>query len=113
MKLRFLFFLSFSLAFGDDFITLKEYAKMLYENPRGISCKECHGDNGKEQILGYYTQKDKQVPFVVPDIRKLSFKEFEASLKEVKDSKSIMPTYSLTTNEIIALYNYIKEINKE
>lgn len=49
-----MFFLFSISLFGADFITLKEYSKMLYENPRGISCKECHGADGSEQILGYY-----------------------------------------------------------
>ncbi|EIQ1605782.1 hypothetical protein LUR78_001525, partial [Campylobacter jejuni] len=54
MKIVLMFFLFSISLFGADFITLKEYSKMLYENPRGISCKECHGANGSEQILGYY-----------------------------------------------------------
>ena len=53
-----MFFLFNLSLFGADFITLKEYAKMLYENPRGISCKECHGIDGSEQILGYYVKNN-------------------------------------------------------
>ena len=97
------------LCFGEDFITLKEYAKMLYENPRGISCKNCHGANGGEQILGHYTKKGKKIAFVVPSIQNLSFEEFSKALSELKDAKSIMPTYSLTKEEIRTLYEYINE----
>ncbi len=79
--------------FASDFITLKEYSKMLYENPRGISCKKCHGNDGSEQNL--------------------SFEEFQNSLNQDKDAKSIMPNYSLTNDEIITLYNYIKQSKKE
>ncbi|EHN2731235.1 hypothetical protein KGG34_001311, partial [Campylobacter jejuni] len=50
MKIVLMFFLFSINLFGADFITLKEYSKMLYENPRGISCKECHGADGSEQI---------------------------------------------------------------
>ncbi|KGI57004.1 c-type cytochrome [Campylobacter sp. MIT 97-5078] len=105
------FGLSFALA--EDFITLKEYAKMLYENPRGISCKECHGADGASQVLGYYTKKGEKEPFTVPSIQNLSFEAFKEALIEDKDTKSIMPTYSLTPSEIVTLYNYIQELNKE
>lgn len=100
-------------AFADDFITLEEYAKMLYENPRGISCKNCHGTNGATQVLGSFQSKEGVKEFIVPDIRNLSYKEFDKALKEVKDASSIMPTYSLTTDEIMVLYNYIEELKKE
>lgn len=86
---------------------------MLYENPRGIGCNRCHGEDGSEQILGYTLQKDKKVPFVVPSIQNLSYKEFARSLNEEKESKSVMPTYFLTPNEITTLYNYIQEKSKE
>lgn len=104
----FLFFL-FSYSFCEDFITLKEYAKMLYENPRGISCKSCHGAKGNEQILGYYIKNGEKIPYKIPSIKNISFKKFKASLMEIKNTNSIMPTYSLTNDEIIALYKYINE----
>lgn len=107
------FFLCISFLHAQDFITLKEYAKMLYENPRGISCKECHGSSGKEQILGYYLKDGKKIPYKVPNIQNLSFEEFKNSFKEDKDSKSIMPNYSLTDGEIITLYNYINQFKEK
>ncbi len=114
MKFIFAFFLGlFSLGFykifAADFITPKEYAKMLYENPRGISCKNCHGESGAEQILGHFIVKGEKKAFLVPSIQNLSFEEFKNSLTEFKDSKSIMPNYSLTDDEIVALYNYIQQ----
>lgn len=115
MNLRYIFLLlSVNVwLFSADFITQKEYAKMLYENPRGISCKECHGKDGKEQILEYFTQKGEKKPFIVPNIQNVSFEEFTLSLSEVKDAKSIMPTYSLTNDEIKTLYTYIQDLKKE
>ncbi|MCH5336489.1 MAG: c-type cytochrome [Campylobacter sp.] len=80
---------------------------MLYENPRGISCKSCHGIDGAEQILGHYTEKGVKKAFIVPSIQNLSFEEFKNSLRKFKDTKSIMPNYSLTDDEIAALYDYI------
>lgn len=107
------FFLSANFLYAQDFITLKEYAKMLYENPRGISCKECHGIDGKEQVLGYYIKEGKKIPYKVPSIQNLNFEEFKNTFKQDKDSKSIMPNYSLTDNEIITLYNYINQFKEQ
>lgn len=109
MKFIFVFFLSIASLLSADFITPKEYAKMLYENPRGISCKNCHGIDGAKQILGHYIQNGTQRSFIVPNIQNLSFEEFKHSLTQFKDSKSIMPNYSLTDDEIVALYNYIHQ----
>lgn len=114
MRFLFLFFFLTCVGlFAEDFITPKEYAKMLYENPRGISCKECHGVKGEEQILGRYISKGLTKTYLVPNIQNLSFEEFKRSLTEQRSVKSIMPDYSLTDNEIITLYNYIKLVTKE
>lgn len=112
MKVKFLFLCAAVWLFGADFITQKEYAKMLYENPRGISCKECHGESGKEQILEYFTHKGKKKPFIVPNIQSVSFDDFVRSLSQTRQAKSIMPTYSLTNEEIKALYAYIQDLSK-
>ncbi len=57
---------------------------MLYENPRGISCKECHGANGSEQILGYYMKNGIKTAYKVPSIQNLSFENFKILLIRVK-----------------------------
>lgn len=113
IKVKFLFLCAAVSLFGADFITQREYAKMLYENPRGISCKECHGESGKEQILEYITHKGKKTPFIVPNIQSVSFDEFVRALSQTRKAKSIMPTYSLTKEEIKALYAYIQNLSKE
>lgn len=112
MRLIFIVLLIFPKLFAEDFITMKEYAKMLYENPRGISCKECHGKDGGEQILGYIIKKDTKIPYKIPSIQNLSFEKFKLALTQEKDSRSIMPSYSLTEDEIITLYNYINHKEK-
>ena len=99
--------------FAEDFITQKEYAKMLYENPRGISCKHCHGEDGTQQVLEHYTQKGVRKAFVVPSIQSVDFAAFERSLSEVKDAKSVMPTYSLTKQEIKTLFTYIQDFKRD
>ncbi|EHT1335644.1 hypothetical protein KXE15_001293, partial [Campylobacter jejuni] len=48
-----------------------------------------------------------------PSIQNLSFENFKNSLNQSKDAKSIMPNYSLTNDEIVTLYNYIKQFSKE
>lgn len=113
MKFIFLFLGACVWALAADFITQKEYAKMLYENPRGISCKECHGKDGREQVLEYFTHKGKKTPFIVPSIQNISFEDFSRSLREIKDAKSIMPTYSLTNDEIKTLYSYIQDLKEK
>lgn len=112
MRLVFLSLFALNL-FAEDFISFQEYAKMLYENPRGISCKECHGEDGSAQTLGYFTHKGERKPFIVPSIQNLSFESFLKSLKEIKDAKSIMPTYSLTDEEIKVLYTYLETLREE
>ncbi|TNB57828.1 c-type cytochrome [Campylobacter helveticus] len=113
MRVFLLLALGLNLLFSADFITQKEYAKMLYENPRGISCKKCHGAKGEGQILGYYMHKDKKKAYEIPSIQDLSFERFKEALTKEQDVKSIMPNYSLTNDEIITLYNYIKQVSKE
>lgn len=32
---------------NNSFITKYEYGKMLFNNPRGIGCNNCHGDDAR------------------------------------------------------------------
>ncbi|MBX1886730.1 c-type cytochrome [Campylobacter peloridis] len=107
----FLLFLFYSI-WAADFISPKEYQESLYQNPRGISCAKCHGD-GNKQILGYYTKNGEKIPFVVPSIKNIDYTRFKNILNQPQESKSIMPTYSLTEQEIKSLYNYLKTTKKE
>ena len=36
---------------NNSFITKYEYGKMLYNNPRGIGCNNCHGDDARGKNL--------------------------------------------------------------
>lgn len=36
---------------NNSFITKYEYGKMLYNNPRGIGCNNCHGDDARGKKL--------------------------------------------------------------
>jgi mono/diheme cytochrome c family protein len=89
------------------FITNYEYGKMLYNDPRGISCARCHGLHAKGKIIATYRHKGKLIKIITPDIRHISFENLKKFLLKHKHS-SIMPKYSyLTDSEIKALYLYI------
>lgn len=116
MKILYIFLILCSSLMAEDFITKSEYAKMLYQNPRGIGCNKCHGYKGEGKIIATYktyNKKTKQVvekSLIAPQINNLDFKTFRDS---VRNSKSIMPSYFLTDFEIQSLYDYIKTFNKD
>ena len=97
----------------DWFITKLEYGKMLYHNPRGISCAKCHGENAKGKIIAKYyitTKKGKILKIIkTPNIQDVSFEKFKKKLFHKK--LSVMPRYNyLTDSEISAIYLYIQSL---
>ncbi len=94
---------------NDGFITPQEYGANLYENPRGIGCIKCHGQDGEETLLASYIHKGKEKHLIVPRINNLEFDAFKLALS--KDG-SIMPKYNLTDEEINAIYLFITSRNK-
>lgn len=90
--------------FADDFITAEEYAKMLYQNPRGIGCYNCHGEKGDGEVITTYIQDYQIKELSAPSIRRITFKKFKKALSKNHD---IMPRYFLTDSEIMALYDYV------
>lgn len=99
----------------DAFITTYEYGQMLYNNPRGIGCNKCHGDNAKGMYLSRYkTKKNKEIVVTAPDITNVSFEVFLEKLSSQNIKKSlIMPTYFLTNNELKSIYIYITSKEKK
>ncbi|AJC86090.1 hypothetical protein [Campylobacter sp. RM16704] len=112
MKIILFLFLIFYGVWAEDFISPKEYQESLYQNPRGISCAKCHG-NGNQQTLGFYTKNGEKIPFIIPSIKNTNYKRFREILFQPQESKSIMPTYSLTEQEIKSLYDYVTNNKKE
>lgn len=112
---RFLLLLLFmtvvSLA-QESFITQYEYGKMLYQNPRGIGCVNCHGEKGEGKIIANYVHKKKRKQLTAPSITNLSYAEFKKPFSGRKSSRSIMPTYHLTAMELQALYRYLTKQEK-
>ncbi|MDD3343244.1 MAG: cytochrome c [Sulfurospirillaceae bacterium] len=110
------FFISFVLLllampslFSEDFITQKEYAKMLYSNPRGIGCNKCHGEKGEGSVIATYIQKGKEMALKAPAITQLSKARFFQAMNR---QHNVMPTYFLTSQEINSLYYYVSNVNK-
>jgi len=105
----------FLIAKENWFITKLEYGKMLYNNPRGISCAKCHGKYAQGKIIAkYYKTKNKQKILKIikaPNIQNISFEDFKKKLFHKK--LSIMPKYEYLTNkEISAIYLYIQSITR-
>ena len=117
--------------FDSSFITQYEYGKMLYNNPRGISCTKCHGSDAKGIVIETFKHKRNKKEYLCslksPDITNIEFEEFQAVLdpklekpKKKFDKDQVcekltygnsMPTYFLTPEELNSIYFYLK--NKE
>lgn len=118
MRLALVFLFCF-FAFASEessFITPAEYAKMLYFNPHGIGCDKCHGANGEGGLIGVYYEynkasgQDKKLEVIAPNIVGIEPKVFRAALSK---SKNFMPSYSLTDDEVAALYMYVNKLYKK
>lgn len=95
---------------GEDFISDYEYGEMLYANPRGVSCAQCHGKSGEGQVIVSYREAEKKVVLRGSDIRQ---KSLNAMIKSVNSYHQIMPRYYLTNKEVEAIYDYLKIKNSK
>ncbi len=87
------------------FITNDEYAKMLYQNPRGIGCDKCHGKDGEGMVLSTYKNKKGEiVALKAPRIDNIPIKRFYNSFER---KSKLMPVYFLTDDEKAYLYYYL------
>ncbi len=94
----------------ESFITTAEYGRMLYENPRGIGCVECHGHYGEGDRIANYTYRKQAKSIQAPRINDLDFKSFKEALQS---GKKVMPKYYLTASEIEAIYKYLQTVKNE
>lgn len=107
-KATFLFFTSLCFLHSSDFLTVKEYGKMLFERPRSVSCAKCHRENAKGGLIGSFeNKKSKQQEIYAPSLHGLDFKRFNSG---VNHKNNFVPRYFLTENEIVAIYEYIRNI---
>ena len=118
------------LDINNSFITKFEYGKMLYNNPRGIGCNSCHGDDAKgKKIIDFKQEHDKKIyncDLSVPNIKDIDYAIFSEKINSKKNPNkkfekeevcekliyyaNVMPTYFLVEEEIEAIYYYIQNM---
>ena len=102
----------------NSFITKIEYGKMLYFNPRGIGCNLCHGNNGEGKFIASYKHKKKNekefktISISAPNILNIDFNSFIKAINSLK-SKSIMPKYFLSKEELKSIYIFLNTKDKK
>jgi len=94
------------LGANEDFMSHDEYGEMLYNNPRGISCSQCHGKFGEGMMIVRYKEANTTTSIDGPDIRQKSFTFMVESLNHYH---AVMPRYYLTQKEVKAIYDYIQK----
>lgn len=90
----------------EDFISHYEYGQMLYTNPRGVSCEECHGKSGEGRVIAEFRDIHSKQQIIGPDIRNKTLDEMIIAMNAYHD---IMPRYYLTDEEIKAIHDFLKE----
>lgn len=92
----------------EDFISHYEYGEMLYANPRGISCMQCHGKSGEGQTIVEYRDINGKQALRGSDIRQNTLDEM---INAVNSYHKVMPRYYLTEEEVKAIYDYLQKKN--
>ena len=118
--------------FDNSFITQYEYGKMLYKNPRGISCTKCHGSDAKGMIIETFkhtrNKKEYLCSLESPDITSILYEDFKIVMDPTLDKKkkkfgkdqvcekltygNSMPTYFLTPEELNSIHFYLTNRKK-
>ena len=93
----------------EDFISHYEYGEMLYQNPRGVSCQQCHGESGEGTTIVEFRDIHGKQAIRGSDIRKASL---QTIIHAISNYHKIMPRYYLTDEEVKAIYDYLQEKNK-
>ena len=96
-------------AMGEDFITDFEYGQMLYHDPRGASCAECHGETGAGRLIAEYGVDGENITLQGPDIRQATYQQIKESTQK---GRGVMPRYFLTDKEIRAIHAYLQQVNR-
>lgn len=115
---------------NNSFITKYEYGKMLYNNPRGIGCNSCHGNDARgKKMVDFKQLHDKKIyncSLVIPDIKSIDYQIFSQKVNSKKNPNfkfekeqvcekliyyaNVMPTYFLVEEEIEAIFYYIQNL---
>ncbi|WP_295419831.1 c-type cytochrome [Sulfurovum sp.] len=99
-----------NLSADEDFISHYEYGEMLYHNPRGVSCSQCHGESGEGTTIVEFRDIHGKQAIQGPDIRQ---ENLSSMFNAVNGYHKIMPRYYLTEEEVKAIYDYLQEKNRE
>ncbi len=96
-------------------MSLEEYGRMLYTQPRGVSCAACHGTCGEGKIIARYREtnklgKKREQIIKGSDIRGV---EKEVLHKSLLKGPSVMPKYYLTQKEEEAIVYFLKQCASE
>jgi hypothetical protein len=118
--------------FTSSFITKFEYGKMLYFNPRGISCSKCHGNDALGITIATFKHTRQKKEYICKikthDITHVTYSKFlrklDSKLKKYKKKfkkdevckkltyKNSMPTYFLTKDELNSIFFYLTNKDK-
>jgi len=93
---------------AESFISDYEYGEMLYNNPRGVSCAECHGKSGEGKVIVQYQGIHGKDSIRGADIRQKSLVDM---IDSVARYHKVMPRYYLTDEEVIAIYDFLQKKN--
>ncbi len=93
----------------EDFISHYEYGEMLYANPRGVSCSQCHGESGEGETIVEFRDIHGKQTLKGSDIRRNTLNDM---IKSVNNYHQIMPRYYLTNEEVKAIYDYLQKKNE-
>jgi len=94
----------------EDFISHYEYGEMLYNNPRGVSCSQCHGKKGEGTTIVEFRDIHGKQQIKGSDIRR---ETLQTMINSVNTYHEIMPRYYLTNEEVKAIYDYLEKKNRE
>jgi mono/diheme cytochrome c family protein len=104
-----LLLLSSNMTADEDFISHYEYGEMLYKYPRGVSCVECHGEDGSGKLIAEFRDIHGKEQIIGADIRQTSLKKM---IEALNSYHKIMPRYYLTDDEVKAIYDFLQEKTK-
>ncbi len=105
---RLLLTLPLLLGADEDFISHYEYGQMLYNNPRGVSCAQCHGKSGEGCTIVEFRDIHGKQALRGPDIRMENLKRM---IDSVNSYHPVMPRYYLTDEEVKAIYDFLQQKN--
>jgi len=104
-----LFLIPLIVCAEEDFISHYEYGQMLYNNPRGVSCAQCHGKSGEGRVIVEFRDIHGKEKLKGPDIRLVSL---EKMIKSINSYHPVMPRYYLTDEEVRTIYDYLQKRNE-